>query len=114
LNSAGLITIIAISAGFGLLFSLLGAAKITKRLKQQKGKKLREIFFKGNHGLLLQQLITSNKDIAERLKIFSLEELEQATNDFDQKRILGGEAMARCTKGSYLINVLWLSRSPKL
>lgn len=51
---------------------------------------MREKFFKRNHGLLLQQLITSNKDIAERLKIFSLEELEQATNKFDKNRILGG------------------------
>jgi hypothetical protein len=54
LNSAGLVTIIAISAGFGLLFSLLGVAKITKRLKQQKAKKSREKFFKRNLGLLLQ------------------------------------------------------------
>jgi len=99
LNSTGLITIIAISAGFGLLFSLLGVAKITKKLKQQKAKKLRDFFFKRNHGLLLQQLITSNKDIAERLKIFSLEELEQATNNFDQNRILGGGGHGTVYKG---------------
>ncbi|KAL6651529.1 hypothetical protein ACP70R_010454 [Stipagrostis hirtigluma subsp. patula] len=98
-NLPGLITIIAISAGFGLLFSLLGVSKITNKLKQRRIKKLRQYFFKRNHGLLLQQLISSNKDIAERMKIFSLEELEQATNKFDQNRILGGGGHGTVYKG---------------
>ncbi|CAL5025045.1 unnamed protein product [Urochloa decumbens] len=95
----GLITIIAISAGFGLLFSILGVARITNMFKQRRAKKLRQKFFKRNHGLLLQQLISSNKDIAERMKIFSLEELEQATNNFDQNRILGGGGHGTVYKG---------------
>ncbi|KAL6599285.1 hypothetical protein ACP70R_045779 [Stipagrostis hirtigluma subsp. patula] len=98
-TSQGLITIIVISAGFGLLFSLLGVAKITKKHKQQRNKKLRQKFFKRNHGLLFQQLISSNNDIAERMKIFSLEELEQATNKFDQNRILGGGGHGTVYKG---------------
>ncbi|XP_073365283.1 wall-associated receptor kinase 5-like isoform X2 [Aegilops tauschii subsp. strangulata] len=95
----GLITVIAISAGFGLLFSLLGVAKITNKLKQQRVKKSRQNFFKKNHGLLLQQLISSSKDIAERTRIFSLEELEQATNKFDHNRILGGGGHGTVYKG---------------
>ncbi|KAK3141305.1 hypothetical protein QOZ80_4BG0332110 [Eleusine coracana subsp. coracana] len=94
-----IITIIAISAGFGLLFSLLGVTKITSKLKEQRAMKLREKLFKRNHGLLLQQLISSNEDIAEKLKIFSLEELEQATNKFDQNRILGGGGHGTVYKG---------------
>ncbi|CAN6236476.1 unnamed protein product [Urochloa humidicola] len=95
----GLITIIAISAGFGLLFSILGVARITNMFKQRRAKKLRQKFFKRNHGLLLQQLISSNKDIAERTKIFSLDELDQATNKFDQNRILGGGGHGTVYKG---------------
>uniref|UniRef100_A0ACD5UVF3 Uncharacterized protein n=2 Tax=Avena sativa TaxID=4498 RepID=A0ACD5UVF3_AVESA len=95
----GLITGIAVSAGFGLLFSLLGVAKITNKLKQRRAKKLRQKFFKKNHGLLLQQLISSNKDIAERTRIFSLEELDQATNKFDHNRILGGGGHGTVYKG---------------
>ncbi|XP_048559542.1 wall-associated receptor kinase-like 8 isoform X1 [Triticum urartu] len=95
----GLITAIAVTAGFGLLFSLLGAAKITNKLKQRRAKKLRQKFFKKNHGLLLQQLISSNNDIAKRTRIFSLEELEQATNNFDHNRILGGGGHGTVYKG---------------
>ncbi|PUZ49239.1 hypothetical protein GQ55_7G310400 [Panicum hallii var. hallii] len=95
----GLITIIAVSAGFGLLFSVLGVAKLNNKFKQRRAKKLRQNFFKKNHGLLLQQLISSNKDIAERAKIFSLEELDQATNKFDQNRILGGGGHGTVYKG---------------
>jgi len=60
---------------------------------------LKQKFFKRNHGLLLQQLISSNEDIAERTKIFSLEDLEQATNKFDQNRILGGGGHGIVYKG---------------
>ncbi|CAD6259283.1 unnamed protein product [Miscanthus lutarioriparius] len=95
----GLIAIIATSAGFGLLFSILGVANVINKLKQRRAKLLRQKFFKRNHGLLLQQLISSNKDIAERMKIFSFEELEQATNKFDQNRILGGGGHGIVYKG---------------
>ncbi|KAJ1273213.1 hypothetical protein BS78_06G262200 [Paspalum vaginatum] len=95
----GLITIIAISAGFGLLFALLGVTKIINKLKQRREKNLRQKIFRRNHGLLLQQLISSNKDIAERTKIFSIDELEQATNKFDKNRILGGGGHGTVYKG---------------
>ncbi|XP_066350261.1 wall-associated receptor kinase-like 6 [Miscanthus floridulus] len=95
----GLITVIAISGGFGLLFSLLGVTKVSKKLKQRSARKLKQKFFKRNHGLLLEQLISSNKDIAERTKVFSLEELEQATNKFDHNRILGGGGHGTVYKG---------------
>ena len=80
-------------------FLILGVANIINKLKQRRAKLLRQKFFKRNHGLLLQQLISSNKDIAERMKIFSFEELEQATNKFDQNRILGGGGHGIVYKG---------------
>uniref|UniRef100_K3ZGZ7 glycerophosphodiester phosphodiesterase n=1 Tax=Setaria italica TaxID=4555 RepID=K3ZGZ7_SETIT len=66
------------------------------RLKIRKARKMREKFFKRNRGLLLRQLV--DKDIAERM-IFSLEELEKATNKFDEARILGGGGHGTVYKG---------------
>ncbi|KAF7012619.1 hypothetical protein CFC21_026794 [Triticum aestivum] len=95
----GLITVISITVGLALLSSLLGVAKISNKLKQRRAKKLRHKFFMRNHGLLLQQSISSSKDIAERTRIFCLEELEQSTNNFDQNRILGGGGHGTVYKG---------------
>ncbi|GJN03905.1 hypothetical protein PR202_ga21400 [Eleusine coracana subsp. coracana] len=67
-----------------------------KRLKVRKARKMREHFFKQNRGLLLRQLV--DKDIAERM-IFSLEELEKATNKFDPARVLGGGGHGTVYKG---------------
>uniref|UniRef100_A0A0E0LWK0 Protein kinase domain-containing protein n=1 Tax=Oryza punctata TaxID=4537 RepID=A0A0E0LWK0_ORYPU len=64
-----------------------GCQRIHRKLKIRKAKKMREYFFKQNHGLLLQHLV--DKDIAERM-IFNLKELEKAINMFDEARILGG------------------------
>lgn len=88
----------AMGVGIGMFLLLLVAAAIfaTKRLKIRKARKLREHFFKQNRGLLLRQLV--DKDIAERM-IFSLEELEKATNKFDEARILGGGGHGTVYKG---------------
>ena len=85
-------------AGIGMFLLLLVFATIfaTKSLKDRKAKKMREYFFKQNRGLLLQQLV--DKDIAERM-IFSLEELEKATNKFDKARVLGGGGQGTVYKG---------------
>uniref|UniRef100_J3MS01 Protein kinase domain-containing protein n=1 Tax=Oryza brachyantha TaxID=4533 RepID=J3MS01_ORYBR len=78
----------------GVLLSM--GVGIARRLRAREVKKVREYFFKQNRGLLLQQLV--DKDIAERM-IFNLEELEKATNKFDEARILGGGGHGMVYKG---------------
>jgi serine/threonine protein kinase len=50
---------------------------------------MKEIFPSEHKGLLLEQLISSDQNTNDKAPIFSLEELEKATNNFDETRILG-------------------------
>ncbi|KAJ4760863.1 Wall-associated kinase family protein [Rhynchospora pubera] len=85
----GITIVIGAGAGAALLILVLAILVLIRGLKVRRNKKLKQMFFKQNHGLLLQRLISSTEDTAGRMKIFSLEELDKATNKFDQARILG-------------------------
>ena len=82
----GLAVATGIWCGGGLVLLIFAAIFLRKKLRARKAKKLRNFYFRKNRGLLLQQLV--DKDIAEKM-IFSLDELEKATNNFDPTRIIG-------------------------
>ncbi|XBI03321.1 hypothetical protein VPH35_131754 [Triticum aestivum] len=90
---------IGLGIGFGLLLLCLSAMFIFRRWRRDIQKKLRRKWFTENHGLLLEKLIASSEDGNERTKIFSLGELEQATNNFDHTRILGHGGHGMVYKG---------------
>ncbi|KAM3311197.1 hypothetical protein ACQJBY_031704 [Aegilops geniculata] len=94
----GLIIGISVASGPCILLLVLGAILITRALKQRKAQALRWKFFCQNRGQLLKQLVSHKADIAERM-IISLEELEKATNNFDQTRRLGGGGHGTVYKG---------------
>uniref|UniRef100_A0A0E0DC48 Protein kinase domain-containing protein n=1 Tax=Oryza meridionalis TaxID=40149 RepID=A0A0E0DC48_9ORYZ len=81
--------IIGLSVGFAILLVSLSATFISRRWKRDIQKQLRRKHFQKNQGLLLEQLILSDQNATDKTKIFSLEELEKATNNFDSTRILG-------------------------
>uniref|UniRef100_A0A0E0HBP5 Wall-associated receptor kinase galacturonan-binding domain-containing protein n=1 Tax=Oryza nivara TaxID=4536 RepID=A0A0E0HBP5_ORYNI len=74
-------------------------------VKQRRVKKLKEKFFKQNHGLLLQQLISKNTNFGERM-IITLEELQKATNNFDRSRQVGDGGHGVMFKGILDLNLL--------
>ncbi|OEL29527.1 Wall-associated receptor kinase 2 [Dichanthelium oligosanthes] len=80
---------LGVGGGTSILFIALGVPFIIRKIKLQKVKNMREKFFYQNHGLLLQQLISHNADIGERM-IITLSEIEKATNNFDRARVIGG------------------------
>jgi len=73
-------------------------------------KRLKEKFFKQNHGLLLKQLISQNTDIGERM-IITLRELEKATDNFDKTREVGGGGHGVVYKGILNLPVVAIKKS---
>ncbi|KAE8772153.1 wall-associated receptor kinase 1 isoform x1 [Hordeum vulgare] len=81
--------IIGLSSGFGVLFLSMSMVFIAYRWKRYIQRKLRRKYFRKNQGLLLEQLISSDENASDKTRIFSVEELEKATNNFHQTRIVG-------------------------
>ncbi|CAA6674755.1 unnamed protein product [Spirodela intermedia] len=83
---------IVLGVGLGSAFLIAIASWGYWALKKRRMILLRENFFKQNGGLMLQQRISSHGSAAERATIFSAKELERATDNYSQSRILGREA----------------------
>ncbi|XP_039812792.1 wall-associated receptor kinase 4-like [Panicum virgatum] len=85
--------VFAVAIGLGSAFGVLVLTLITTILIQQWRRHIRRTIrrahFQRNKGLLLEQLISSEETATQSTKIFSLEELEMATNSFDSTRIVG-------------------------
>jgi serine/threonine protein kinase len=92
-----------------LLLAILGPV-IMRKIKQHKARKMKEKYFKQNHGLLLQQLISHKTDISERM-IIKLKELEKATNGFDKARIVGGGGHGVVFKGVLDLQVVAIKKA---
>ncbi|KAE8099910.1 hypothetical protein FH972_017854 [Carpinus fangiana] len=93
------VIIIALGFSIGLLALVVGGSWISCALKRRKLLKLKQKFFKQNGGLMLQQKITSQRGSMETDKIFSTEELEKATNNYDKSRVLGQGGYGTVYKG---------------
>ena len=75
--------------GVGLLVLLVGGSWTYWGLKNRKLIELKEKFFQQNGGLLLQQILSNHRDFVEIARIYSAEELEKATDNYNESRVLG-------------------------
>ncbi|XVE81202.1 hypothetical protein DITRI_Ditri15bG0044000 [Diplodiscus trichospermus] len=87
------------STSVGTAFLLLAAWPMFKALKRRKNIKLKQIYFKRNGGLLLQQQLSYNEGNVEKIRLFTSKELERATDYYNQNRILGQGGQGTVYKG---------------
>ncbi|XP_044985399.1 wall-associated receptor kinase 5-like [Hordeum vulgare subsp. vulgare] len=91
--------IIGLSCGFGILLLSFSVVLLTRKWKRNVQRQLRKYYFRKNQGRLLQTLISSDGSANDKTKIFLLEELEKATNNFDPARIIGRGGHGMVYKG---------------
>ncbi|KAM7481381.1 hypothetical protein LguiB_005964 [Lonicera macranthoides] len=91
---------IGIGASVGGIFLLIGSWLMYNKIKKRINVNLKKKLFKRNGGLLLQQQLVSSEDgTLEKTKLFTSEELEKATDHYNDDRILGQGGKALYTRG---------------
>ncbi|GFQ00509.1 wall-associated receptor kinase 2, partial [Phtheirospermum japonicum] len=88
-NSTFPVTKLALGISFGFLAFIIAATVLYFSMKKRKLMKLREKFFQQNGGVLLNQQLLSNETTVKSTKIFTADELEKATKNYAEDRILG-------------------------
>ncbi|KAG8377044.1 hypothetical protein BUALT_Bualt09G0127100 [Buddleja alternifolia] len=89
----------SLGISFGCLALIFAATLLYFSIKRRKLMKLREKFFQQNGGLLLKQQLSSNDINMKSTKIFTAEELEKATKNYAEERILGRGGYGTVYKG---------------
>ncbi|CAH9111056.1 unnamed protein product [Cuscuta epithymum] len=99
-SSGNTALIICLSVSIGVIALLVLSFFIYRGSRKRRLIRLREQFFHQNGGILLQQQIAGKGGPSDaRMKIFTLEDIEKATNNFDEKTILGQGGYGTVYKG---------------
>ncbi|KAK3438476.1 hypothetical protein EUGRSUZ_C03080 [Eucalyptus grandis] len=91
--------LIGVGVGLGALFLCLFIWGLYKFIKKRKEIKLKEKNFKRNGGLLLESELSSVEGHVEKNKLFNSKDLEKATDNFNENRILGQGGQGIVYKG---------------
>ncbi|XP_038698053.1 uncharacterized protein LOC119995614 [Tripterygium wilfordii] len=90
-----------IGLGFSLFFVIVTIPWLYFFIKRRKLIKLRERFFQQNGGMLLQQQIACQEGSTESQKIFTAKELEKASDNYAESRIIGQGGHGTVYKGLF-------------
>ncbi|KAF5750272.1 hypothetical protein HS088_TW03G00606 [Tripterygium wilfordii] len=88
-----------IGLGFSLFFVIVAIPWLYFFIKRRKLIKLRERFFQQNGGMLLQQQIACQEGSTESQQIFTAKELEKASDNYAESRIIGRGGHGTVYKG---------------
>ncbi|XP_074311362.1 wall-associated receptor kinase-like 9 isoform X2 [Silene latifolia] len=90
---------LAFFIGVGVVLLALSSYWLYIFVKLKREIKQKAKHFKRNGGLLLQQQMSSDEGVAETTKVFTVTELEFATDNFNDNRILGQGGQGMVYKG---------------
>ncbi|KAK8549037.1 hypothetical protein V6N12_061937 [Hibiscus sabdariffa] len=90
---------VALGTSIGLLGLLLGIVFLYWMLRRNQISKLREEYFQQNGGILLREQLSRRQGYREDVKVFAAEELQKATNNYHESRILGQGGQGTVYKG---------------
>uniref|UniRef100_A0A803KWP7 Uncharacterized protein n=2 Tax=Chenopodium quinoa TaxID=63459 RepID=A0A803KWP7_CHEQI len=90
---------LGLGIGLGLAFLMFIFGSVNLFFRRRKLMKKREKFFEQNGGVLLSQQLHPNGGTMDSSKIFSIEELQKATNNYHEDRILGKGGYGTVYKG---------------
>ncbi|KAJ0832125.1 putative non-specific serine/threonine protein kinase [Helianthus annuus] len=88
-----------ISISMGILLLVIASYLLYKVIKKTKERRQRKRFFKRNGGLLLKQQEEADSSLVGKTILFTSRELEKATDNFNENRILGRGGQGTVYKG---------------
>ncbi|KAL8193853.1 hypothetical protein R6Q57_026095 [Mikania cordata] len=91
--------IIGISVSFGVLFLVIAIYALYQWIKKTNEMRQRKRFFKRNGGILLKQQEEADPTLVGKTILFTSQELENATDNFNENRILGRGGQGTVYKG---------------
>ncbi|KAI3918186.1 hypothetical protein MKX01_041506 [Papaver californicum] len=91
---------VTLGIGLGLLFLIIASSWLHLICKKRKLMKQRERYFQQNGGSLLKRQLTLNEGGVETSKIFTAKELKLATNNYDERLVLGRGGYGTVYKGT--------------
>ncbi|KAK9063849.1 hypothetical protein SSX86_017721 [Deinandra increscens subsp. villosa] len=105
---------IALGVSTSAIFLFICATWLYLILKKRKLVMLREKFFRQNGGIMLEQRISGDGISHDQAKVFSIEELKKATNNYDESRIIGKGGYGTVYKGVLSDNRIVAIKKSKL
>ncbi|XP_031115719.1 putative wall-associated receptor kinase-like 16 [Ipomoea triloba] len=93
---------IVVGVSLGMIVLLIAGFSLYLAHRRRKSAQMKEKFFRENGGLILQQRISQGSASSGTTRIFTAKELEKATNNYDQTKIIGQGGFGIVYKGHLL------------